>query len=249
MTLEPNNVYLGDCLELMKDIPDKSVNCIICDLPFGVTACEWDKIIDFKKLWEHYERITNESSPIILFATQPFASLLVNSNLYLFKHELIWNKMFGGAFVLANKRILPSHENILLFYKKQPTYNPQKTDKDKSKIRPVNNGSSGSSAIPVSGGIAKSSKEYDNTKSFPTSILSFSSKMAECNPLNRVHPTQKPVALCEYLIKTYTNEGDIVLDNCAGSGSTLVAAKNLDRKYIGIEKEENYFNICKERLK
>ena len=182
------------------------------------------------------------------FGSQPFTSLLISSNLKLFKHELIWNKLFGGSFVLANKRILPSHENILLFYKKQPTYNPQKIDKDKSKIRPINNGSSSSSAIPVAGGIAKSSKEYDNTKSFPTSIISYSSKIAECNPLNRLHPTQKPVVLLEYLIKTYTNVNDLVLDNTMGVGSTGVASRNLNRRFIGIEKDEKYFNIARERI-
>ena len=246
----PNNIYLGDCLELMKEIPDGSVDLILCDLPYGTTACSWDIIIPLNKLWEQYNRIRKPNTAILLFGAQPFSSLVINSNIRDFKQELIWDKQIGGNFVHAKRRILPRHENILLFYSKPPTYNPIMIDKEKSKIRPnpTMKSSTITETIPMGSGIIKCSKDRDKTKSFPTSILSFSKRMAECNEKFRLHPTQKPVSLLEYLIKTYTNEGDLVLDNCAGSGSTLIAAKNLGRQYIGIEKEEKYFEIAKKRL-
>ncbi len=241
-----NKIYLGDCLEVMKEIPDKSIDMILCDLPYGTTACKWDTIIPFEPLWEQYKRIIKDNGAIVLTASQPFTSALVMSNVKMFKYELIWNKMIGGNFVQANKRILPSHENILVFYSLLPTYNPQMTKKDKSIIRPNNKGSSGNSINSMKK--AQNSIGRDNTISFPVSILNYSSKMEECNARNRVHPTQKPVALFEYLIKTYTNEGDLVLDNCAGSGTTGVACKNTGRNYILMEKEQEYIDIINKRL-
>mgnify|MGYP000973115905 CR=1 FL=1 len=169
-------------------------------------------------------------------------------------YELIWDKMIGGAFVLAKKRPLPQHEDILIFYKNAPIYNPQMTNANPKNIRPVNKGTNQSEAIPVAGGVAKSEKGYNPKKRYPTSILKYSSKMAECNPLHRVHPTQKPVALFEYLIKTYTNEGETVLDNCMGSGTTAIACLNTNRKYIGFEwcpdePHDTYFKLANERIK
>jgi site-specific DNA-methyltransferase (adenine-specific) len=246
--LELNRIYQRDCIEGMGLIPDKSIDMILCDLPYGTTACKWDTIIPFEPLWEQYERIIKDNGAIALFSQQPFSSQLIVSNPKLFKYELIWDKMIGGAFVLAKKRPLPKHENILVFYKKAPTYNPQMTDADPKNIRPVNKGTSQSEALPVAGGVAKSAKDYDNKKRYPTSVLSYSSKMAECNSLNRLHPTQKPVALFEYLVKTYTNEGDIVLDNCMGSGTTAVAATQLNRDFIGFETEQEYVRIANQRL-
>ena len=241
-------LYKGDCLEIMKDIPDKSIDMILCDLPYGTTACKWDVIIPFEPLWKQYNRIIKDNGAIVLFGSQPFTSQLIISNPNMFRYELIWDKKIGGAFVLANKRPLPKHENILIFYKKSPTYNPQMTDAKPENIRPINKGTSQSEAIPVAGGVAKSSKSYNKNKRFPTSILECSSKIAECNPINRVHPTQKPVFLLEWLIKTYTNEGETVLDNCMGSGSTGVACLNTNRKFIGIEKDDKYFDIACNRI-
>lgn len=248
--IELNRIYQMDCLEGMKLIPDKSIDMILCDLPYGnnKTACKWDSIIPLDKLWEQYERVIKDDGAIVLTAAQPFTSQLIMSNPKLFKYELIWDKMIGGAFVLAKKRPLPKHENILVFYKKLPNYNPQMTDADIKNIRPVNKGTSQSEALPVAGGIAKSAKDYNNKKRYPTSILSYSSKMAECNPIHRVHPTQKPVALFEYLIKTFSNEGEIVLDNCMGSGTTAVACENLNRQWIGFETESEYIEIANKRL-
>jgi len=243
-----NKCINADCLEAMKSIPDKSIDMILCDLPYWTTACKWDTIIPFEPLWEQYKRIIKDNGAIVLTASQPFTSALVMSNPKMFKYALVWNKMIGGAFVLAKKRILPSHEDILIFGKKQTTYNAQMTDKDISKIRPNNKGSSSGIAIPVSGGMAINNKDRDNTKSYPTSVINLSSKMAECNAIHRVHPTQKPVALFEYLIKTYTNEWETVLDNCAGSGTTGIACKNTKRNYILIEQDEEYCNIIRNRL-
>ena len=246
--MELNRIYNEDCLEGMKNIPDKSIDMILCDLPYGITACKWDTIIPFEPLWEQYKRVIKDNGAIVLTASQPFTSMLVMSNIKWFKYELIWDKMIGGAFVLAKKRPLPQHENILIFYKKPPIYNPQMTNAEPKNIRPVNKGTSQSEAIPVSGGVAKSEEGYNPNKRYPTSILKYSSKMAECNPLNRVHPTQKPVALFEYLIKTYTNEGETVLDNCIGSGTTAIACINTNRNYIGYELDPKYFDIACQRL-
>ena len=241
-----NSIHLGDCIEVMKGIPTAGVDMILCDLPYGTTACPWDTVIPFEQLWNEYLRVIKENGAIVLFGSQPFSSLLIQSCIKYFRQELIWDKMVGGCFVHANKRVLPAHENLLLFYKKLPTYNPIMVEKEKSKIRPKSNATTESNVIPMSSG--KTEEKCDRTKSYPTSILSYSRKMGECNESQRVHPTQKPLALLQYLITTYTNEEEIVLDNCMGSGSTCVACKNTGRTYIGIEKEEKYYKIAEQRL-
>ena len=226
----------------MKNIPDKSVDMILCDLPYGTTACKWDTIIPFDKLWEQYERVIKDNGAIVLTASQPFTSLLICSNLKLFRYEIIWVKHQATNPMFAKKGILKAHENVCIFYKKQSTYNPQlEYDKPyggfKTRL---------GKKIGEAYGENINSQHRDNPDGsrYPVSFVYFG------NPnKDKVHPTQKPAALMEYLIKTYTNEGDLILDNCAGSGSTLVAAKNLNRQFIGIEKEENYYNIAKERLK
>lgn len=242
MLIEPNNVYLGDCLELMKDIPDKSIDMILCDLPYGTTKCKWDVIIPFDKLWQQYERVIKNSGIISLTANQPFTSKLILSNQELFKYELIWHKTRNSHPFFASIRPLPQHENIIIFAKGKTVYNPQKIKSEKT--YKINKNTSGKTSGEKEGkkwdGVSVESNER-----FPNSVIQISNPSRECG----FHPTQKPVEFMEYLIKTYSNEGDLVLDNCAGSGSTLVAAKNLNRRYIGIEKEEKYFNICKERLK
>lgn len=248
---KPYELFNGECLEVMDKLIEMGVkvDCILTDPPYGTTACKWDSIIPLDKMWEMLNKLILNTTPVMLFNSEPFGSYLRMSNIKNYKHDLIWDKNIGGSFVLANRRMLPSHENISLFYSKQPTYNPIKTLKEEKNIRPINKGSSGGSAVPVAGGVAKCSKEYEPDKKFPVSIIKgFSSKMAECNSLNRVHPTQKPVALLEYLIKTYTNEGDIVLDFTMGSGSTGVACMNTNRKFIGIELDNTYFEIAEKRI-
>lgn len=315
-------LYNGDCLELMTDIPDKSVDMILCDLPYGTTSCSWDIIIPFDKLWNEYKRIINDGGVIALFGSQPFTSQVVNSNINWFKNEIIWEKEQGVNFLLANKQPLKIHENILIFgkptseskndenkymelrmyfkeihekiglnkkqlierigqradhcfrfnssqwsppteetyndiskifnielkpykliierynqyneeYDLSCTYNPQMT-----KGKPYTSGLGDSG--DVSGNVIKIQTKNEGTR-YPTSIIKF-------NRETGLHPTQKPVALCEYLINTYSNENDLVLDNCLGSGSTGIASMNTNRKFIGMELDNTYFNIAKERI-
>ena len=225
----------GDCLELMKDIPDKSVDMILCDLPYGTTRNKWDSIIPLDKLWNEYERIIKDNGAIVLFSQMPFTAELTHSNLKLFKYEWIWEKDNGTGFLNAKKMPLKIHENILVFYKKLPTYNPQmrtgfKPYKCKQGRHSTNYGAYEQGHITESNG-----------ERYPIDIIEFKKDSG-------LHPTQKPVALLEYLIKTYTNENDLVLDNCMGSGSTGVACINTNRNFIGIELDENYFKIAKERI-
>ncbi|UYL93938.1 DNA-methyltransferase [Geobacillus phage vB_GthS_PK3.5] len=245
-----NRVTQGDCLEIMKLIPDKSIDMILCDLPYGngKTALKWDCIIPLNPLWEQYKRIIKDNGAIVLTSQQPFTSQLIMSEQRLFRYELIWDKDVAGAFVLAKKRPLPRHENILVFYKKAPTYNPQMTDADPKKIRPISKKSTVSKALPVASGKVRSADDYNPSKRYPTSIIKYSARAGECNSLNRLHETQKPVALFEWLIKTYTNEGEVVLDNCIGSGTTAVAAINTNRQFIGIEREAKYVEIANKRI-
>jgi len=239
----------GDCLKEMFDIPDKSVDMVCCDMPYGTTACKWDTVLPLDMLWYHYKRICKDGAAIVLNASQPFTTTLISSNMKMFRHELIWDKCVGGAFVLAKKRILPAHENILLFASGMPTYNPQMQVKPRKDRRPKRPDSKCTNqSIKTAGGIRKQSKLYKEEEKYPTSILRYPKQMAECNNTVRVHPTQKPIKLMEFLIKTYTNEGDTVLDNCMGSGTTGVACKNLNRDFIGIEIDKEYFEIAKQRI-
>ena len=231
----------GDCLELMKEIPDKSIDMILCDLPYGTTACKWDVVIPFEPLWEQYKRIIKDNGAIVLFGSEPFSTELRHSNMKMFKYDWIWEKTKASGFLNAKKSPLRAHEVISVFYKNQPTYNPQYSfgHKPYKKIN-VSDG-----ATSVYGKIDKTGivKESEDGRRYPRSVIKFS------NPNNKtIHPTQKPVALLEYLIKTYTNEGETVLDNCMGSGSTGVACVNTNRNFIGYELDEHYFQIAKERL-
>ena len=233
-----NKIYQGDCLEVMKQIEDKSIDMILADLPYGTTACKWDTIIPFEPLWEQYKRIIKDNGAIVLTASQPFTSALVMSNIKMFKYEWIWEKSLSGSPALCRKTPMKVHENVLVFGGKN--YNPQMTKGTKRK-----KGISGSSIEGqkfISSGINNGEINDDY---YPRSVQYFSN----ADRKNKVHPTQKPVALFEYLIKTYTNEGDLVLDNCAGSGTTGVACINLNRNYILIEKEPKYVDIIRERLK
>ena len=225
----------GDWLEIMKDIPDKSVDMILCDLPYGTTKNKWDSIISLDKLWEHYNRIIKDNGAIVLFAQTPFDKVLGVSNLKMLKYEWIWEKEQGTGFLNAKKMPLKNHENILIFYKKPPIYNPQMR-KGKPYTLERN-------TFTVNYGKQADMVRTENTgERYPLTILKFK------RDKEKLHPTQKPVALLEYLIKTYTNEGEIVLDNCMGSGSTGVACLNANRKFMGIELDENYYNIACNRI-
>ncbi|WP_211334358.1 DNA-methyltransferase [Companilactobacillus furfuricola] len=232
----------------MKAIPDGSVDMILCDLPYGTTACKWDSIISFDLLWEQYERIIKDNGAIVLTASQPFTSSLVMSNPKIFRYQWYWNKNKVTGFANAKKQPLRNVEDIVVFYKKFPTYNPQglieinKTKKNGNSVggetlRRNIEDSSGKGLLRTSGHTYV--QKYTN---YPRQALYINSES------KTVHPTQKPVKLLEYLIKTYTDEGDVVLDNCMGSGSTGVAAVNLNRDFIGYELDQNYFDIATKRI-
>ncbi len=243
---EPNQVIHADCLDIMRGMPDKSIDMILCDLPYGTTACSWDITIPFEPLWEQYKRIIKNNSAIVLFGSQPFTTDLINSNRKWFKYEWIWNKLSGANFLMAKKMPLKYHENILIFYNNQPVYNPQMGKKLNENVRPIINKNKYKNNITNQKVIYD--KNYDNYKNYPSSIIEINCKNKECNSLNRIHPTQKPVELFAYLIKTYTNENDIVLDNCAGVGTTAIACLKMGRRYICIEKEKKYIDIINQRI-
>ena len=232
-------LWQGDCLELMNDIPEKSVDCIITDLPYGTTQCKWDTIIPFEPLWKQYNRIIKDNGAIVLFGTEPFSSHLRLSNLKNYKYDWIWDKVKGTGFLNAKRQPMRNHELISVFYKKQCTYNPQKTygHKMKKSYR------SKDLQTDVYGEM-KNDYTYESTERYPRSIQVFSTDTQNSS----LHPTQKPVALIEYLIKTYTNDGELVFDSCMGSGTTGVACINTNRRFIGIELDNNYFDIAKERI-
>jgi len=244
--MEVNKIIHGDCLEVMPNIPDKSIDMILCDLPYGTTACKWDIIIPFEPLWKEYRRIIKDNGAIVLTASQPFTSALVISNLEMFKYEWIWNKKRITSPMLAKKQPLRQHENVLIFYKNQCIYNPIPTKKNTLKSFSKKEMKSGKGE--VWGGMKRFGVRNENEYGYPKSILNDIPVITNMSKEKFVHPIQKPVALFEYLIKTYTNEGDLVLDNCAGSGTTGVACKNLGRNYILIEKEEKYCEIARRRV-
>lgn len=232
-----NNIVNAECLASMNYIEDNSVDLILCDLPYGVTNRNpWDCIIEFPQLWEQYNRIAKETTPIVLTSIQPFTSTTVMSNPKIFKYEWIWRKQMGTNFLNANKQPLRNHESILVFYRKQCIYNPQKWQSKPYKITHRSNTSNyGDHEEHFV------SKSEDGLR-FPLSVLEFNYDR------EKLHPTQKPLALFEYLIKTYTNEEMLVLDNCVGSGTTAVACKNLNRNFIAIELDTKYCDIALKRL-
>ncbi|WP_294429909.1 site-specific DNA-methyltransferase [uncultured Treponema sp.] len=250
----------GDCLELMKNIPDKSVDMVLCDLPYGMVDCEWDTELPMDCLWKLYHRVCKDNAAILLFAIQPFATDLINSNRKEFRYDIIWEKTMKCGFFNANKMPLRSHEEILVFYKRLPTYNPQKRKLSEEYIKTymVNIGQirKNSKSKTFGGSVYQGTKcekwEYvEKGERFPTSIIKFSNwngALFGNTTKTTKHPTQKPVPLLEYLIKTYTNEGETVLDNTMGSGSTGVACVNTGRNFIGIEKDNYYFCVAKERI-
>ena len=240
---ERYELYDGDCLEVMKDIQDKSVGLICTDLPFGSTELKWDKHINFNVMWEHFNRILKDEGNVVLFASQPFTNKLINSNLNMFRYEIIWVKSRPTGFANANYRPMKKHENILIFTKSSTStagkihaiYNPQGLIEKERKIKRSSRGYQGERENSKDEYISK----YTN---YPTSIWEFLSEG------KTVHPTQKPIKLLEEIVNTFSNENDMVLDCCMGSGTTGVACMITNRKFIGIELDENYFNIAKERI-
>jgi len=234
-----NEIFFGDCLEVMKDIPDGSVDMILCDLPYGTTKCKWDSVIPFAPLWEHYKRVTKKNAAIVLTASQPFTTALISSNMKMFKYCWVWEKTVGTNPMLTKKQPFRKHEDVVIFYLKQPVYNPQMVAG-----KPYTDKVRESGLDAINGGVRGIKKAIANKGTrYPSSVQKFS------NPNNKnVHPTQKPVTLFEYLIKTYTNEGETVLDNCAGSFTTAVACNNLNRDWICIEQEPKYCQIGYDRL-
>tara|TARA_R100000995_G_C3443350_1_gene104443 strand:- start:28 stop:753 length:726 start_codon:yes stop_codon:yes gene_type:complete len=236
--LSKHELILGDCLEELKKISDKSVDIVLTDPPYGTTDCKWDSIIPFDLMWKELKRIIKDNGCIALFGTEPFSSYLRTSNIKCFKYDWIWNKKNIGNPLIAKYQPLRQHELISVFYNKRSKYFPIKTDLDKTRTATQYN----KSKLFEKGNSQKGFTKTVKGK-FPKTIIEFSNAKRK-----KLHPTQKPVALLEYLIKTYTNENDTVLDFTMGSGSTGVAAKNLNRKFIGIEKNQNYFNIAKDRI-
>ena len=235
------NLMQGDCIEQMHEIPDGSVDMVLTDPPYGTTACKWDSIIPLEPMWEQLKRIIKPNGAIVMTASQPFTSVLICSNMNWFKESLVWEKTTATGHLNANRKIMRAHEDICVFYKKQPTYNPQKT---KGHPRKVSSADSKKSCKATDCYGKHGLTSYDSTERFPRSVIKTSTDKQK----SKLHPTQKPVSLMQYLIKTYTNEGETVLDFTMGSGTTGVACVNLNRNFIGIELDEDYFNIAKERI-
>ena len=244
----PNNRMLNaDCLEAMKFIKDKSIDFIFCDLPYGQIKAKFDKQIDLNRLWEEYNRIIKDNGAIALFAANPFDKILGCSNLKMLKYEWIWHKTQGTNYLNAKKSPLKCHENILIFYKNNPTYNPQITT-GHTPVHSYTKLASVQNKTEVYGTIKKDMSGGGSTERMPRSVLTFASDKQINKSTGFIHPNQKPLKLIEYMIKTYTNEGDLILDNCAGSGTTGLGCKNLKRDYILIEKEQRFYEMIIKRL-
>lgn len=239
--VKSNSLIMGDCLDIMPLIEEKSIDMILCDLPYGRTQNKWDAVIPFDELWWNYNRIIKDNGVIALFADGMFMAELMVSNKKMWKYNIVWDKVLISGFLNANKQPLRSHEEIVIFYNKQPTYNPQK-------VKGNPNHSKGTSQKNTNNNYGKfnivDNREELGDMKHPKSIWTFQKP----HPSKMIHPTEKPLDCIENLIKTYTNEGDLVLDNCMGSGTTCLGAKNLNRRFIGIEKEEKYFDLAVSRI-
>ena len=247
------NIQQGDCLELMPKIEDKSIDMILADLPYGTTACKWDIVIPFESLWKQYKRTIKDNGAIVLFGSEPFSSHLRLSNIKQYRYDWIWHKNIGGGFALAKKQPLKRHEIISVFYLKQPTYNPimgEYSDSTKKRFKNGEKLNTNAQRENKTGNIFNLDRTdyiFDfNKGTYPTSVKYFKRPHTANN--KSIHPTQKPVKLMEYLIKTYTNENDLVLDNVMGSGTTGIACINLNRDFIGMELDKDYFEIAKKRI-
>jgi len=248
--IELNKIYNADCLEIMKSIPDKSIDMILCDLPYGTTACKWDVVIPFEPLWLQYKRIIKDNGAICLFGSEPFSSYLRMSNIENYKYDWIWHKNNTSGFALAKKQPMRNHEAISIFYKTQPTYNYIKEKRlmnEDSMKRMEYEFTSTKGENKLQGGIKKVQFiPEDKLLSYPKTVQFFGNIPNNSN--ERFHSTQKPIELFEYLIKTYTNENETVLDNCSGSGTTAIACIRTNRNYICIEKDKEYFEKSVERV-
>jgi len=233
--LTTNTLYKGDCLELMKGVDNNSVDLILCDLPYGITACGWDTVLPFGPLWAQYKRIVKDNAAIVLTASQPFTSMLVMSNLKMYRHQWVWNKNNSAGFATVGIRPFPICEDVLVFGKNRVNYYPQMEQRGNPRMKGGYSASENYKIQPI--------KSKSNTY-YPKNLLNISTAAQ----VGKLHPTQKPVALFEYLIRTYTNEGDLVLDNCAGSGTTAIACINTGRNYILMEKESKYCDIIRQRI-
>ena len=229
-----NEIVHGDCLEVMPSIPDKSIDMILCDLPYGTTACKWDTAIPFEPLWKEYKRLIKDNGAIVLFGSEPFSSYLRMSNIKDYKYDWVWNKKKGGNILNLKQQPYKIHEIISVFNKHNyyPMMESQKQRTGKTYSAGEANGISNYGDVKI----------YD--EKYPKSII----EVSNAEQRGKLHPTQKPIALFEYLIKTYTNEGETVLDNCIGSGTTAIACINTNRNFIGIEKEEKYIGIARKRI-
>lgn len=240
-----NQIYCGDCLEVMDSFPDNSIDMVFCDLPYGTTNNSWDSIIPFDDLWKRYNRIVKEDGAIVLTAQAPFDKVLACSNLKNFRYEWIWEKNKATGHLNAKKMPMKAHEQVLIFYRKLPVYNPQMTEGHK----PMN-------AVSAKANVPKPKQKRNyghvskvlgnlggSTVRYPRDVIKI--PVINNDDPKKFHPTQKPIELVEYFIQTYSNEGDVILDNCMGSGSTCIAAIKQNRRYIGIEKTEEYFNLAK----
>lgn len=238
MKIENNHIYNMDCIEGMKNIPDKSIDCIICDLPYETTKCKWDNIIPFDDLWAEYKRIIKDNGAILLFGTEPFSSSVRMSNLKWYRYDWYWHKSMCSNFLNGKKQPFFKVETVSVFYKKSPVYNPQMEEGKPYAAR--NDTITGTQQ--QYGLVAHIAPQNFGTR-YPDNVIEFSN-----GNNHNIHPTQKPVALIEYLIKTYTNENDVILDNCMGSGTTAIACINTNRQYIGFELEKEYYDLCIDRI-
>lgn len=248
--MEKDKIYKGDCLELMKEIPDGSIDCIICDLPYQVLHknnpnAQWDRIIPFEPLWKQYKRIIKDNGAIVLFAQGMFTAQLMMSNPKMYRYSLVWDKVLKTGFLNSKKMPLRQHEDICVFYKNLPTYNPQMVKCEPHK-RNHSKGNGKHREVNRCYGNYVETPTVISDEKFPTSIIRVPKQHIKGKSY---HPTEKPVELLRYLIRTYTNEGDVVLDNCFGSGSTIVAAIKEKRHFLGIEKNEEYFEKASKRIK
>ena len=237
-----DTILYGDCLDIMPTIPDVSVDMVLADLPYGVTANEWDKVIPLDRLWHEYRRVTKPNAAIVLTATQPFAAQLVASNPKMFRYDLVWRKNKSTGFLNANRMPLRQHESILVFYQKLPVYNPQKSQGHApvhSFTKHTGDGSNyGQTKRGISGG--------GQTNRHPTSVIDI--PVVNNDSTEKIHPNQKPGELFEYLIRTFSDEGEVVLDNCIGSGTTAIACLNTDRHFIGIEQDAEFCRLAQQRI-
>ena len=237
-----NNIYCQDCLEGMKRIESGSVDMILCDLPYGTTSCKWDAVIPFEPLWDQYKRIIKPNGAIVLTASQPFTSHLVMSNIEEFKYGFVWVKTKSSGFQNAKRMPMKKHEDVLVFYKTSPTYTQQNLKKLEIPVKSGRVRSRNKEQHNL--GVAGNTEHYTTQSGWQDSILNFANPSGK----GHLHPTQKPLALFEYLIRIYTNEGETVLDSCMGSGTTAVACINTGRNFIGFENDEKYHKIAMDRM-